>query len=79
MVAELNEEKSRMKKIAEMNQYDTLQRQNYTHKMKSEHARLLFRIRGRITTIKDHRRYGVQRGKYDVSRLYNTFFVNVTR
>ena len=53
----LNEEKSRKKKITEMNQYEELKCRQYLIKLRSDRARLLFRIRGKITKIKEHRQY----------------------
>lgn len=61
-LGELNEEKNSMKKMAEMDRYERLMCQEYLLKMRSGHARLLFRVRGQITTIKDHRRYEFSEG-----------------
>ena len=54
---DLNAEKAKMKKTSEIEPYDSLRCQAYIRCMKPDRARLLFRIRGKITTIKEHRQY----------------------
>jgi hypothetical protein len=53
----LNEEKQKMKKVAATDAYENLECQEYLKKMKSERARLLFRIRSRISLVKEHRQF----------------------
>ena len=56
-IENLNKEKQKMKKVAGTDEYKNFECQQYMKSMRSDHARLLFRIRARISGVKEHRKF----------------------
>ena len=55
LLGDLNAEKANMKKVSSTADYESLESQEYLTKMKPEHSRILFRVRSRMTLVKEHR------------------------
>ena len=57
VLQDLNEEKLTMKKVSKTKAYEKMKCQEYLKKMRSDQARLVFRVRSRMTLVKEHRKY----------------------
>ena len=57
VLQDLNEERLTMKKVSKTKAKENMNCREYLKKMRSDQARLVFRVRSRMTLVKEHRKY----------------------